>query len=314
MALSGVVMLAPVIANDKPIIIYRHSMLYMPILYEYPETTFGGVFETPTDYTDPYVQTLLSNDKVIMPPIQYAQDTLVMNTPTPHPSPPTAQNWLGTDAVGQDVLSRVLYGLRVSLVFSFLLTLVGGVIGVAIGAVMGHFASWVDLLGQRLLEVWIGLPQLFVMMIVASMFKPSFVVLFVIMAMFSWLPFVAVTRVQFLHMKTQGYVMTAKNLGVGSVAIIYRHILPSALMMSLAQLPFVMAMNMTALTALDFLGFGLPVGMASLGELLLQAKNHLDTPHLAFVGFGVMSVVLVLLLFVGEGVKMALIDDTKTWV
>lgn len=304
-----VIGLTPIIANDKPILVrYQHTW-YVPVFYDYPETTFGGVFETPTNYKDPMVKELIQkNGMMIMPWIAYDKDTLVLDV-RHHPSPPNVQHWLGTDEVGRDVLSRVLYGLRISLVFGLALTVLGSVIGVAIGALMGYFGGLVDLLGHRLIEIWLGLPQLFILMILARVFEPSALVLFVIMLLFAWLPLVSVTRVHFLRLRHSPYVLVAKNLGVSSWLIIWRHILPSVLVLSLAQLPFVLAANIVSLTALDFLGLGLPLGSASLGELLLQGKNHLDVPHLLLSGFGVLFVLLVLLIFIGEGFRQSLLDN-----
>lgn len=298
---------APIIANDKPVFVYYDNQPYMPIWVDYPETTFGGIFETSADYQDPVVRDLIQQRGFfIMPPIEYGEHTLSFLVDKPHPAPPSGIHWLGTDGFGHDVLARLLYGLRISLWFAFGLTCVGGIIGVIVGAVMGYFGGVVDLLGQRFMEIWLGLPQLFMLMILVSLFEPSVWVLFVLMALFGWTALVSVTRVQFLQLRSMPFVITAKNLGVPSHIIISRHILPFVMASVLANLPFLMIANISALTALDFLGFGLPVGSASLGELLLQGKNHLDAPHLLLASFLTLSVLLTLFVFIAEGVKEAM--------
>lgn len=308
--MSIIVLAAPLFANDKPLLLQYQHQWYVPLLYQYPETTFGGVFETATNYKDPVVKALIEQQGMMIMPIhQYTEHTPVLDNELPHPSAPTIKHWLGTDTLGYDVFSRVLYGLRVSLLFGLALTVLGGVIGLVVGAVMGYFGSWVDLLGQRAIEVWLGLPQLFVLLILSSVFEPSVVVLFAIMLLFAWLPWVSMTRVHFLRIRQSGFVLTAKNLGVPTYQIIWRHMLPSMMPLLLAQMPFVLASNIISLTALDFLGLGLPVGSPSLGELLLQGKNHLDAPHLILTGFVVLGVVLMLLIFIGEGCRQALDMD-----
>lgn len=300
-------MFAPFIANDKPIVVIYQNSIYLPIIKDYPETTFGGVLDTPADYQDPAVQALINQDgKMLMPPVSYGENTLVLNPPTPHPSAPTHQNILGTDALGRDVFARTLYGLRLSLAFGVTLTLIGSLIGLMVGAVMGYFGGWVDLVGQRLVEIWLGLPQLFILMILMSVFVPSVWVLFFGMSLFGWLPLMSVTRIHSYRLRQAPFVLMAKNLGVPPHRIIIRHFLPSLLKLSLAQFPFILAGNITVLTALDFLGFGLPMALASLGELLHQGSRHLDTPHLAMVGVGVLMVVLVVLIVIGEHCRKAL--------
>lgn len=307
MIIGGVSVLAPVIANDKPLFIRHHDQSFLPLLHDYPETAFGGVFETSANYQDPVLIDHIRRDGLlIMPPIPYGEHTLVLDAVTPHPSTPSRHHWLGTDDVGRDVLARVLYGLRICLLMGIGLSLIGSVIGVAFGAVMGYFGGLADLLGQRFVEVWLGLPQLFVMMILASVFVPSVPVLFVLLLSFGWLSLVPLTRAHFLRTRRRAYVLAAQNLGVHPLIIIKRHILPSTLLLTLSQLPFVMVANISALTTLDFLGLGLPMGSASLGELLLQGKNHLDAPHLVLTGFMVLSVVLSLLIVIGEGLRNAL--------
>lgn len=306
MIIGAVSLLAPVIANDKPLLIRHHDQSFLPLLHDYPEAAFGGVFETSANYQDPVLIDHIRRDGLlIMPPIPYGEHT-VLDAVTPHPSEPSRHHWLGTDDVGRDVLARVLYGLRICLLMGIGLSLVGSVIGVAFGALMGYFGGAADLLGQRFVEVWLGLPQLFVMMILASVFVPSVPALFVLLLSFGWLSLVPLTRAHFLRTRRMAYVLAAQNLGVHPLVIIKRHILPSTLLLALSQFPFVMVANISALTTLDFLGLGLPMGSASLGELLLQGKNHLDAPHLLLTGFVVLSVVLSLLIVIGEGLRNAL--------
>lgn len=300
-------LLAPVIANDKPLLVRYQQRTYLPMIHDYPETVFGGEFETVANYQDPVlVDNIRDHGMLIMPPIRYGEQTLVLDAPSPHPSTPDTKHWLGTDDVGRDVLSRMLYGLRICLLMGFGLSFAGSVIGIAFGALMGYFGGLADLLGQRVVEVWLGLPQLFVMMILASVFLPSVPVLFILLLSFGWLSLVPLTRAHFLRTRRMGYVLAAQNLGVHPLVIIRRHILPSVLLLVISQLPFVMVANISALTTLDFLGLGLPMGAASLGELLLQGKNHLDAPHLVLTGFVVLTVVLSLLIVIGEGLRNAL--------
>ena len=292
---------AELIANDKPLLVKYDQSLYMPVLKTYPETTFGGVFETEADYKDPVVQQLI-NDKgwAVWPLIKFSYQTPNLELAVPVPSAPTAQNWLGTDDQGRDVLARILYGLRVSLLFGFTLTMASALLGIMVGAVQGYYGGWVDLIGQRILEVWGGLPMLFMVMILVSMFTPSVYWLFVIMLLFGWPTLVGLVRAEFLRARNFDYVRAARSLGVTDRNIMFRHILPNAMSSSLSQLPFMLTANITALTALDFLGYGLPPDAASLGELLLQGKNNLNAPWLALSGFFTLTIVLSLLIYVGE--------------
>ncbi|MDO4896663.1 MAG: ABC transporter permease subunit [Moraxella sp.] len=302
-----VALLTPFVANDKPLIVIYQQNAYFPIIKDYPETSFGGVFDTPADYTDPVVVSLISQDgMMVMPPVPYGENSLVLNPPTPHPSAPTMENWWGTDALGRDVFVRTLYGLRLSLLFGVGLTVISSVIGLAVGSAMGYFGGWVDLLGQRVVEIWLGLPQLFILMMFASVFESSLQMVFVAMLLFGWLPLVALSRVHIYRLRGASFVMTAKNLGVPAHRLIYRHFLPSLLRLNLAQFPFILAGNITVLTALDFLGVGLPMNVASLGELLHQAVRHLDAPHLMMASVGVLGVILVVLMVIGEACRKAL--------
>lgn len=294
------------IANDKPLVVKYQQSYYFPVIQSYPETTFGGVFETETDYKDPAVQQLIDRDGwALWPVIPFSYQTPNLELAVPVPSPPSQQNWLGTDDQGRDVLARILYGLRVSLLFGFTLTLCAAFIGILIGALQGYYGGWVDLIGQRVLEVWGGLPMLFMVMILVSMFTPSVYWLFVIMLLFGWTALVGLVRAEFLRARNFDYVRAARALGVADRTIIFRHILPNAISSSLSQLPFMLTANITALTALDFLGYGLPPDAASLGELLLQGKNNLNAPWLALSGFFTLALVLSLLIYVGEATRDA---------
>ncbi len=297
---------AELIANDKPLLVrYQHSF-YFPIFKDYPETTFGGVFETSTDYQDPAVKQLIQNQGwMISPPVAFSYQSPNLSLTVPVPSKPSSQNWLGTDDQGRDVFARILYGLRISLLFGFALTLCSAVIGVIVGAIQGYYGGWIDLIGQRILEVWGGLPMLFIVMILVSMFSPSVYWLFLIMLLFGWTELVGLVRAEFLRARNFDYVRAAQALGVRDHQIIFKHILPNAMSSSLSQIPFMLTANIIALTALDFLGYGLPADAASLGELLLQGKNNLDSPWLVLSGFFTLAIVLSLLIYIGEAARDA---------
>lgn len=299
-------MSAELIANDRPILVSYEQHLYMPVFKSYPETTFGGVFETEADYKDPVVKALIERDGWILnPPIPFSYDTPNLELTVPVPSAPTAQNLLGTDDQGRDVLARIIYGLRVSLLFGLCLTAVSAVLGISIGAIQGYYGGWIDLLGQRILEVWGGLPQLFMVIILVSMFTPSIFWLFMIMVFFGWTALVGLVRAEFLRARNFDYVRAARALGVSNHKIIFRHILPNAISSTLSQLPFLLTANITALTALDFLGYGLPPDAPSLGELLTQGKTYLSAPWLALAGFFTLAIVLSLLIYIGEATRDA---------
>ncbi|MFV5390430.1 ABC transporter permease [Acinetobacter towneri] len=297
---------AELITNDKPLLVKYEQSLYLPVFKAYPETTFGGVFETEADYKDPVVQQLIADRGwAVWPLIEFSYQTPNLDLAVPVPSAPTAQNWLGTDDQGRDVLARILYGLRVSLLFGFALTFASAALGILVGAIQGYYGGWVDLIGQRVLEVWGGLPMLFMVMILVSMFTPSVYWLFVIMLLFGWTTLVGLVRAEFLRARNFDYVRAARSLGVTDRTIMFRHILPNAMSSSLSQLPFMLTANITALTALDFLGYGLPPDAASLGELLLQGKNNLNAPWLALSGFFTLAIVLSLLIYIGEATRDA---------
>lgn len=295
---------ADFIANDKPLLVYYRQQVYLPIFKTYPETTFDGIFETETNYRDPVVQQLINRRGfMIQAPIPFSYDTPNLTLTVPVPSPPSRQNWLGTDDQGRDVLARILYGLRISLLFGLCLTVTSALLGIIVGALQGYYGGWVDLIGQRVLEVWGGLPQLFILMIVVGMFSPNVYWLFLMMLLFSWTSLVGLVRAEIVRVRNFEYVQSARALGISEGRIIFRHILPNALSSTWSQLPFILAGNITALTALDFLGYGLPPNVPSLGELLQQGRHHLDAPWLVLSGFFTLTLVLTLLIHMGEVVR-----------
>ena len=297
---------AEFIANDKPLIIRYNDAWYFPTTKHYSETTFGGDFETETDYRDPYVRKLINDHGwMIWPPIHYSYKSINYDLPQPAPSYPTRENWLGTDDQGRDVLARLIYGFRISVLFGLALTLFSSVIGIAAGAIQGYFGGWIDLFFQRFIEIWSGLPTLYLLIILSSFVEPNFWWLLGIMLLFSWMSLVGVVRAEFLKARNLEYVKAARALGVREPVIIFRHVLPNAMVSALTFLPFILNGSITTLTALDFLGLGLPPGSASLGELLAQGKNNIEAPWLGISGFVVLSVTLSLLVFIGEAVRNA---------
>jgi microcin C transport system permease protein len=294
------------IANDRPLLLSHDGRLYSPVLYQYSEREFGGIFETEADYRDPVVEKLILQDGwMIWPLIRFADQTPNLALTVTAPAPPSQQNWLGTDDQGRDVLARILYGLRVSILFGFGLTIVGSVFGIWVGAIQGYYGGWIDLIGQRLYEVWGGMPQLFITMILVSFFSPSIYWLFAIMLLFGWMSLVNIVRVEFLRARNLDYVRAARALGLSHFKIVIKHILPNAIPSSLSQIPFILTANITALITLDFLGYGLPPGSASLGELIVQAKNNLDAPWLALSVFFTLFILLSELVFIGEAARHA---------
>ena len=303
---------AEVIANDRTIVVEYDGRLYFPVVRDYTETTFGGDFQTYADYRDPYIaKKIAEHGWAIWPPLRFSYDTISYDRIRPHPAPPSAENPLGTDDQGRDVLARLIYGLRLSILFGLALTLVSSVIGVAAGAVQGYFGGRVDLVGQRVLEVWGGLPQLLILIIVASVITPGFWTLLAVLALFSWTGLVGVVRAEFLRARNFDYVRAARALGMADARVMVRHILPNAMVATLTFLPFILSSSIVALTALDFLGLGLPPGSPSLGDLLRQGKENLQAPWLGLTGFIVLAVLLSLLVFVGEAVRDAF-DPRKT--
>jgi microcin C transport system permease protein len=311
--LFGITLCAEFIANDKPFLIYYDGGVYLPFLEAYPETTFGGVFPTEADYTDPFVAELIQERGwMIWPPIPYSYDTVILDLPGPAPSPPTWQNLLGTDDQARDVLARVIYGFRISVLFGLALTILSSVVGVIAGAVQGYYGGWLDLLFQRFIEIWTSMPTLYLLIILASVVTPNFWWLLGLLLLFSWTALVGVVRAEFLRARNFDFVRAARALGVGNMTIMLRHILPNAMVATLTFMPFILIGGITSLTGLDFLGFGLPPGSPSLGELLAQGKNNLQAPWLGISGFAVMAVMLSLLVFIGEAVRDAF-DPRKTF-
>ncbi|MEH3146878.1 MAG: ABC transporter permease [Methylobacterium frigidaeris] len=333
--LFNVSLFAGFIANDRPIIASYKGEILMPIFIDYPEEKFGG-FLARTDYRDPMIRKeLTGNGWAIWPPIRYSYDTHNLDLPVPAPAPPTwllteaqcrAQaektggqgcrdlewNWLGTDDQGRDVVARLIYGFRLSVLFGLTLAITSSVIGVLAGAVQGYFGGWTDLIFQRVIEVWTAIPSLYLLIIISSIITPSFFVLLGILLLFSWVSLVGVVRAEFLRARNFEYVRAARALGLSNARIMFKHLLPNAMVATLTLLPFVLNGSITTLTSLDFLGFGLPPGSPSLGELLAQGKANLQAPWLGLTGFAVIAVTLSLLIFAGEAVRDAF-DPRKTF-
>jgi microcin C transport system permease protein len=321
---------AEVIANDKPFMVQYNGRVYFPSLFTYAETTFGGEFETAADYRDPYLQQKIAEagGRMWWPPIRYSYSTHNLDLPTPAPSKPTwllteeqcrpvverkklsgcrdlEYNWLGTDDQGRDVLARIIYGFRISVLFGLILTSISSVIGVTAGAIQGFFGGKVDLFFQRGLEIWTSVPTLFLLMIISSVLIPSFWVLLGILLLFSWVSLVNLVRAEFLRGRNFEYVMAARALGVSNIRIMFRHLLPNAMVATLTMLPFILSASVGTLTSLDFLGLGLPPGSPSLGELLAQGKANIQAPWLGLSGFFTIAIMLSLLVFIGEAVRDA---------
>ena len=302
---------AEFIANDKPLLVHYQQRLYAPLLFNYSESDYGGPFATAADYQDPWLQQRIENHGwALWAPIRFGANSINFASQVPFPSPPYRQNWLGTDANGGDVMARLLYGLRISLLFGVLLTLFSSVIGIVIGAIQGYFGGKVDLIGQRLIEVWSGMPSLFLLILLSSVIQPSFWWLLLVTVLFGWMSLVSVVRAEFLRTRNFDYIRAAQALGVSDGRIMLRHILPNAMVATLTFLPFILCGSITTLTSLDFLGFGLPIGSPSLGELLLQGKNNLQAPWLGLSGFFTLAILLSLLIFIGEAVRDAF-DPSK---
>jgi len=297
---------AELLANDQPLLIGFDGKLFFPIFREYAETEFGGEFEMAADYRDPYVTELIEEKGwILWPLIRFSYSTINYDLPSPAPSPPSAENPLGTDDKGRDVLARIIYGFRISVLFGLTLTLVSSIIGVFAGALMGYYGGRIDILGQRFIEVWSGMPTLFLLIILASVVQPNFWWLLGITLLFSWMSLVGVVRAEFLRGRNFEYVLAAKALGLRNGMIMFRHILPNAMVATLTFMPFILGGSITTLTSLDFLGFGLPVGSPSLGELLAQGKANLQAPWLGISAFVVLATMLALLVFIGEAVRDA---------
>jgi microcin C transport system permease protein len=331
LALFIVTLFAEFIANDKPLLVSFNGRLYFPVVINYPETTFGGDFETTADYRDPYLQKLIAEKggTILWPPIHFSYDTHNLDLPTPAPSKPTwllteaeckpvverknlsgcrdlEYNWLGTDDQGRDVVARLIYGFRISVLFGLSLTIVSSIIGIIAGAVQGYFGGWTDLLFQRFIEIWTAIPSLYILLILSAVLPPGFFVLLGILLLFSWVSLVHLVRAEFLRGRNFEYIKAARALGVSNATIIFRHLLPNAMVATMTFLPFILSSSVMTLTALDFLGFGLPPGSPSLGELLLQGKsNAQNAPWLGLSGFFTVAIMLSLLIFIGEAVRDA---------
>lgn len=334
---------AEFVANDRPLLVSYKGELLAPVLIDYPESKFGG-FLAVTDYRDPVnIEEIEANGWMLWPPIRYSyttinrdyprrqgDDGLCLGFPAPPPwasrmayceAPPEQMerfqsvwntNWLGLDNQGRDVLARVIYGFRVSVIFGLLLTILSSIIGVTAGAVQGYFGGLTDLIFQRFLEIWSSVPSLFVLIIISSVLVPGFWTLLFVLLLFQWVSLVGVVRAEFLRGRNFEYIKAARALGLSDVTIMWKHLLPNAMVATLTFLPFQLSGSISALTALDFLGLGLPPGSASLGELLLQGKKHLEAPWLGLTGFFALAIMLSLLIFVGEAVRDAL-DPRKTF-
>jgi microcin C transport system permease protein len=312
LAIFAVTLGAELIANDRPLVVRYEGALYFPVFRSYPETTFGGVFPTEAVYRDPALIALIQpKGWMLWAPIPFSYDTINYDLPGPAPSGPSRVNWLGTDDQGRDLVARLIYGFRISVLFGLTLTLASSVIGIVAGAIQGYFGGWVDLLFQRSMEIWSGMPVLYLLIILASIVEPNFWWLLGLMLLFSWMSLVGVVRAEFLRGRNFDYVRAARALGVRNTVIMFRHVLPNAMVATLTFLPFILNGSITTLTSLDFLGFGLPPGSPSLGEMLAQGKANLQAPWIGLTGFFVLAVMLSLLIFVGEAVRDAF-DPRKT--
>jgi microcin C transport system permease protein len=336
MILFVISLFAEFIANDQPLFIHYDGKSYFPVFVTYPDTEFGDDLGTAADYRDPHLQKFLADHHAIeiWAPIRFSYNTINDNPPSAFPSKPTwmlnakdcafaekngyakcgtlEYNWLGTDDQGRDVLARMIYGFRLSVLFGLVLTIVSSIIGVAAGAVQGYFGGWTDLLFQRFLEIWTSVPELYLLLIISSVLVPGFFVLLGILLLFSWTRLVGLVRAEFLRGRNFEYIQAARALGVSNKVIMFRHLLPNAMVATMTFLPFIMSGSVMTLTALDFLGFGLPPGSPSLGELLSQGKANVQAPWLGLTGFFTVAIMLSLLIFVGEAVRDAF-DPRKTF-
>ena len=327
---------APFIANDRPILVSYKGEFLFPAFVEYPESKFGG-FLARTDFRDPVNQDeIAANGWIIWPPIRYSYNTVNNELPSPAPSPPASSltreqacnkyqagaddpncmfgnmNWLGTDDQGRDVIARLIYGFRISVAFGLILTILSSIIGMAAGAVQGYFGGWTDLLFQRFIDIWTSMPTLYLLIILAAFITPTFWILLFILVLFSWTGLVGLVRAEFLRGRNFEYVRAARALGLSDAKIIFKHLMPNAVVSTITFMPFILAGSVTTLTSLDYLGFGLPAGSPSLGEMIAQGKNNLQAPWLGLTGFFVTSIMLSLLVFIGEAVRDAL-DPRKTF-
>jgi microcin C transport system permease protein len=306
LCLFAICLFAEIVANDKPLLLRFKGKFYFPLFNTYIETDFGGDLGLEVDYRDPYIHDMITkNGWMLWPIIPYKFDTIDYNLDVPAPAPPSRAHWLGTDDQGHDVLAQVIYGFRISVIFGLVLTFFSSIIGVSAGAVQGYFGGRVDLIFQRFIEMWASIPSLYLIIIITSIIRPSFGLLLIILLLFRWLSLVGVVRAEFLRVRNFEFVKAARALGVRNSVIIYRHILPNAMVATFTFLPFILNASIIALTSLDFLGLGLPPGSPSLGRLLAQGKANLQAPWLGITSFVVLSVLLSLLVFIGEGVRDA---------
>jgi microcin C transport system permease protein len=329
LALFIITLFAEFIANDRPLYVRYDSKHYFPVFVTYSDTEFGDDLGTAADYRDEHLQKLIAEKDgyILWPPIRFSYDTHNRKPPSPFPSKPNwllsdkdcelaeqrgftkcsdlEVNWLGTDDQGRDVMARLIYGFRISVLFGLALTGISSIIGVIAGAVQGYFGGWTDLLFQRFIEIWTSVPSLYLLLIVSSVLVPGFFVLLGIMLLFSWVSLVGLVRAEFLRGRNFEYIQAARALGVSNTTIMFRHLLPNAMVATLTMLPFLLSSSVTALAALDFLGFGMPPGSPSLGELLQQGKSNIQAPWLGLTGFFSLAIMLSLLIFIGEAVRDA---------
>ena len=297
---------AEFIANDRPLLVRFDGDLLFPVFVEYPETRFAGEFETAAEYRDPFVKDLIEEKGwIVWPIIPFSFQTINYDLPEPAPAPPSRVNWLGTDDQGRDVVARLIYGFRVSVSFGFILTIASSIIGVMVGATQGYFGGWIDLIGQRFIEIWSSMPQLFILIILMSIFEPSFLLLLGILLVFTWVGLVGVVRAEFLRARKFDYIRAARALGLSNSKIMFRHVLPNAMVATMTTMPFILAGSIGLLTSLDFLGFGLGADSASLGELLRQGKANIQAPWLGLTAFFTLGIMLSLVIFIGEAVRDA---------
>ncbi|MEX0942651.1 MAG: ABC transporter permease [Pseudomonadales bacterium] len=306
--LFGISLFAEFIANNQPIVMEHQGQLWFPVLADYTEQELGGELPIPAQYADPYLQDLVreSDGWMLWPPIRYTYNQPDRFLDVAAPAPPSATHWLGTDDRGRDTLARLIYGFRLSVMFGLALTLFSSVIGLTVGALQGYFGGIVDLFGQRLVEIWAGLPVLLILIILASVVAPNVYWLLALLTLFTWIPLVGLVRAEVLRTRNFEYVRAARALGKTNIGILFHHVIPNALVATLTFLPFLLSGGITLLTALDFLGFGLPHGSPSLGELLAQGRANLHAPWLGLTGFFTLGIMLTLLIFVGEAVRDAL--------
>jgi microcin C transport system permease protein len=301
---------AELIANEKPLLVRFNDKFYFPILSDISEKNLGGTFETAADFRDPEVKKLITkNGWMIFPPIPFSYQTINFEIEDPAPSKPSLKNLLGTDDNGRDVLARIIYGIRISLIFGLILTFFSTILGIFLGAIQGYFGGMYDLILQRFMEIWSSMPVLFLLIILSSIIEPSFFILLGLMLLFSWMSLVSYVRAEFLRLRNFDFIRASKALGASNFRIIFRHILPNASPVIVANLPFLLAGSITTLTSLDFLGLGLPIGSPSLGELLAQGKNNLSAYWLGITGFVTITTILTLLVFIGEATRDAF--DTR---